>query len=195
MSFTVIPQNNDISSQIADGWKTLPRTDACHLLLETGTFGYSALRNLSNSDRNHCPPEKEALAIDESFRRFSTLLKTFPGTAKTDEKGIAFIFSQKKSNKKTRKSSAGKSSFLNIALLLNTDLKVGDALLWTAHLKTESRSFIFSLHDKLAHHGVTRVWHYINFKNFLHTLEDVKHATTLGIIIMIIGLERVEIRA
>ena len=42
------------------------------------------------------------------------------------------------------------------------------------HLKTESKSSLFSLHDKLAHTGVTRFWHYIYSKKLPHTLEDVK---------------------
>ena len=47
-----------------------------------------------------------------------------------------------------------------------------DAFSRMAHVKTESKSSLCSLHDKLSNLGVTKFEHYINSTNLPHTLED-----------------------
>ena len=106
---SVVFRINDVTSKIAEACLKCPRVDDSYLLLETDVSGFAIGSFLSQNcrpiayffqillqrERNHSVAEKEALAIIESFDKFSNLLSTIPLLCKAIKSSSHFFLQEK----------------------------------------------------------------------------------------------------
>ena len=180
----------DLKKQVAHSMLLVPRKEDGPLVLETDASG-SAIgavlsqndrpiaylsRSLSVGEQHQSVIEREAMAIVESFRKWSCYLKAFRTIVKTDQRSVSFIFSRNKSRIKNDKINRWRLEFseyaFDIQYRIGTDNVTGDMLSRVNSIAAVP--FLSQLHDSLAHPGVTRFWDYVKRFKLPYNLDNVK---------------------
>ena len=121
--------------------------------------------------------EREAMAILEGFRRFSDLLRTSRVLVRTDQKALFFIFGPNSSGVKNDKLIRWRLelSELNFEISYQRGCQnvSADALSRLASLQPSYKT----LHESLAHPGVTRLYEYIQRQKVPISLDEAKRVT------------------
>ena len=134
-------------------------------------------RTLKHSEMAYSVVEREAMAILEGFRRFSDLLRTSRVLVRTDQKALSFIFGPNSSRVKNDKLIRWRLELseynFEISYQRGCQNVSADALSRLASLQPSCKT----LHETLAHPGVTRLYEYIQRHKVPISLDDAKRVT------------------
>ena len=118
--------------------------------------------------------EREAMAILECFRRLSDLLRTSRVLVRTDQKALSFIFGPNSSRVKNDKLIRWRLELseynFRISYQRGCQNVSADALSRLASLQPSCKT----LHETLAHPGVTRLYEYIQRHKVPISLDEAK---------------------
>ena len=147
-------------------------------------------RTLNGAEVKHCSLEKEAYAIVESIRKWSYLLLGRPFTIITDQRSVAFMFSDHANKIKNEKVARWRLELMpykfKIQYRPGTSNVVADAFSRQNCNAVETNEFpstvepdnaikdLLELHDTACHPGITRFWHLVKARNLPHSLDTVK---------------------
>ena len=135
-------------------------------------------RILQISERKHSTVEREALAIVESCIKWRHILHSVPGfTIVTDQKVVSFMFDQthtsKIKNEKITRWRIALSDFkFNISYRPGADNIAADALSRCATIFNSSS--LHTIHSRLCHPGITRLFHYCKKKNLPYSTDEIR---------------------
>ena len=173
---------------------TIPDSKSGSLIIETDASGSAIAavlsqcerpiaffsRTLSETERKMSTVEREALAIIESSRKWRDYILTYPTVIKTDQRAVSFIFSKQKTRIKNDKLSRWRTELselrYDIVYRRGIENTLADTLTRTTASLTDLED-LKTLHDSLAHPGVTRIWEYIRRHNLAFTLDEVRNIT------------------
>ena len=131
-------------------------------------------RTLKHSKMAYSVVEREAMTILEGVRRFSDLLRTSRVLVRTDQKALSFIFGPNSSRIKNDKLVRWRLELseynFEISYQRGCQNVSADALSRLASLQPSCKT----LHETLAHPGVTRLYEYIQRHKVPISLEEAK---------------------
>ncbi|XP_059840496.1 uncharacterized protein LOC132402033 [Hypanus sabinus] len=136
---------------------------------------------LQGSEIRHSAVEKEAQAIVEAIRHWRHYLAGKRFTLLTDQRSVAFMFSNQQRGKiKNDKILRWKIelSTYNYDILYRPGrlYEPPDALSWGA-CASAPLDQLYALHAHLCHPGVTRFYHFVKAQNLPYSLEDIRTRT------------------
>ena len=138
-------------------------------------------RTLNKSEINHHAVEKEAAAVVEAVKKWRHLLLGKKFTIITDQRSISFMFgNMNKSKIKNDKIGRWRVELselkYDIIYRPGKENFVADAFSRMVAPITNTNE-LKTIHEKLAHPGTTRLYHYIKERNLPYTMENVRNTT------------------
>ena len=179
-----------LKSDIAQSSLSVPLGDGTPLLLETDasdqaigaclTQGERPIaffsRTLSGAERKYSIVEKEAMAIVETFRKWSHYIRCYQTIVMTDQRSVAFLFSRQKSKIKNDKLIRWRLELseyqYEITYRSGKHNVRADAM---SRLCAVGTSHVEVLHESLAHPGINRFWDYIQRNRLAISLDEVRN--------------------
>lgn len=140
-------------------------------------------RTLSNSEQRHSSIEKEAYAILEALRKWRHYLLGRHFRLITDQRSVAFMFSDRHSSKiKNDKIMRWKIELscykYEIVYRSGKENQAADSLSRICSSVEGNLTKLTSLHDTLCHPGVSRMYHWTRSKNLPYSLEEIRRITS-----------------
>ena len=182
-----------IKTDIASACLASPRKDLGHLLLETDASGTAIGAVLSQADRpiayfsrtlsageqKQSTVEREAMAIVESCRKWGHFIKAIHTVVKTDQQSVSFMFAKNKSRIKNDKITRWRLELseydYEIHYRSGSENVPADALSRVAAVTADKPIHdLVSIHNCLAHPGVTRLYEYVQRHHLPFSVEEVR---------------------
>lgn len=140
-------------------------------------------RTLTNSEQKHSSVEKEAYAILEAIRKWRHYLLGRHFRLITDQRSVAFMFSDRHSSKikndKIMRWRIELSCYkYEIIYRAGKENKAADTLSRICSSLDGNLSKLISLHEALCHPGVSKMYHWTRSKNLPYSLEEIRKVTS-----------------
>ena len=136
-------------------------------------------QKLSHSELDHPPVEKEAYAIVGALRKWRHYLMGRHFRIITDQRSVAFMFTNHKSKIKNEKIHRWRLELscysYEILYRPGKENQVADTL--SRNCSSIQSNKLYSLHCDLCHPGVTRMVHWVRTHNLPYSVEEVRRMT------------------
>ncbi|XP_059832284.1 uncharacterized protein LOC132397469, partial [Hypanus sabinus] len=138
-------------------------------------------RTLQGSEIRHSAVEKEAQAIVEAVRHWRHYLAGKRFTVLTDQRSVAFLFSNQQrgkiKNDKILRWRIELSTYTYDILYRPGRLNEPPDALSRGTCASTQLDQLYALHAQLCHPGVTRFYHFVKARNLPYSLEDIRTMT------------------
>ncbi|XP_059810217.1 uncharacterized protein LOC132383332, partial [Hypanus sabinus] len=138
-------------------------------------------RTLQGSEIRHSAVEKEAQAIVEAVRHWRHYLAGKRFTLLTDQRSVAFLFSNQQrgkiKNDKILRWRIELSTYTYDILYRPGRLNEPPDALSRGTCASTQLGQLYTLHAQLCHPGVTRFYHFVKARNLPYSLEDIRMMT------------------
>ncbi|XP_059819340.1 uncharacterized protein LOC132390815 [Hypanus sabinus] len=138
-------------------------------------------RTLQGSEIRHSAVEKEAQAIVEAVRHWRHYLAGKRFTVLTDQRSVAFLFSNQQrgkiKNDKILRWRIELSTYTYDILYQPGRLNEPPDALSRGTCASTQLDQLYALHAQLCHPGVTRFYHFVKARNLPYSLEDIRTMT------------------
>ncbi|XP_059844624.1 uncharacterized protein LOC132404485 [Hypanus sabinus] len=138
-------------------------------------------RTLQGSEIRHSAVEKEAQAIVEAVRHWRHYLAGKRFTVLTDQRSVAFLFSNQQrgkiKNDKLLRWRIELSTYTYDILYRPGRLNEPPDALSRGTCASTQLDQLYALHAQLCHPGVTRFYHFVKARNLPYSLEDIRTMT------------------
>ena len=137
-------------------------------------------RSLSPQQKHQSAVEREAMAIIEAVRKWSSFIKTFRTIIKTDQRSVSYIYPNHSNKIKNEKIIRWRLELLEyqyeIQYRKGSSNIPADSLSRVAAMSSLTLN-LKQVHNSLAHPGISRMWEYVQRHNLAFTLNDIRQMT------------------